>query len=152
MALFADTSKSILLATGRAMETRCAEQKAEKCRRAQTVNQKLSVRNLFAEPNNPTTNSLSFWLTARRDGLAGNGQYWGNPALSSLPGLPVGLPKSPLPGLSGCASQSLRRGVRVWLTALMGDPAVIGALFFIGRTVTPGNETAEPCGWFSRKS
>jgi hypothetical protein len=30
MALFAETSKSILLATGRAMETRCAEQKAEK--------------------------------------------------------------------------------------------------------------------------
>src|ERR1019366_3248134 len=66
---------------------------------------------------NPTTNSLVSWLTARRHGLAGNGQYWGNPALSSLPGLPVGLPKSPLPGLSGCASQSLRRGVRVWLTA-----------------------------------
>jgi len=38
------------------------------------------------------------------------------------------LPKSPLPGLSRCASQSLRRGVRVWLTALVGDPAVIGAL------------------------
>src|ERR1017187_464628 len=40
MALFAETSKSILLATGRAMETRCAEQKAEKCLRAQPVNQK----------------------------------------------------------------------------------------------------------------
>src|ERR1017187_3195349 len=49
----------------------------------------------FAEPNNPTTNSLSFWLTARRHGLAGNGQYCGKAALSSLSGLAVGLPKSP---------------------------------------------------------
>ena len=66
------------------------------------------------------TNSLAFWLTARRHGLAGNGQYCGKAALSSLPGLPVGLPKSPLPGLSGCASQSLRRGVRFWLTEAGG--------------------------------
>src|ERR1017187_3390764 len=83
---------------------------------SQLLTRRLLVRVLFGEPNNPTTNYLSFWLTARRHGLAGNGQYGGNPALSSLPGLPVGLPKSPLPGLSGCASQSLRRGVRVWLT------------------------------------
>src|ERR1017187_9236813 len=50
MALFAETSKSILLATGRAMETRCAEQKAEKCRRAQLLTRRLSVRVLFGEP------------------------------------------------------------------------------------------------------
>src|ERR1019366_2965453 len=74
----------------------------------------------LGEPTNPTTNSLAFWLTARRHGLAGNGQYCGKAALSSFPGLPVGLPKSPLPGLSACASQSLRRGVRVWLTEAGG--------------------------------
>src|ERR1022692_1603705 len=33
------------------------------------------VRILFGEPNYLTTNSLPFWLTARRHGLAGNGQY-----------------------------------------------------------------------------
>jgi hypothetical protein len=33
------------------------------------------VRVLFGEPNYLTTNSLPFWLTARRHGLAGNGQY-----------------------------------------------------------------------------
>jgi hypothetical protein len=38
---------------------------------------------ILAEPNNPTTNSLSFWLTARRHGLAGNGPYCGKAALSS---------------------------------------------------------------------
>jgi hypothetical protein len=32
--------------------------------------------------------------------------------------LPVRLTKSTRPGLSGCASHILRRGVRVWLTAL----------------------------------
>jgi hypothetical protein len=39
MALFAETSKSILLATGRAMETRCAEQKA--VGESQSVNRKV---------------------------------------------------------------------------------------------------------------
>jgi hypothetical protein len=72
---------------------------------------------IFAEPNNPTTNSLAFWLTAGRHGLAENGQYRGKRLSQALPGLHVGLPKSPRPGLSECASQSLRRGVRFWLTA-----------------------------------
>ena len=59
------------------------------------LSRKSSKRVQCEEPNNPTTNSLVSWLTARRHGLAGNGQYWGNPALSSLPGLPVGLPTFP---------------------------------------------------------
>src|ERR1017187_805960 len=88
----------------------------------------ISVTVAIGEPNNPTTNSLAFWLTARRQGLAGNGQYCGKAALSSLPGLPVGLPKSPRLGLSGCASQSLRRGVCVWLTALGGRSNVSSAV------------------------
>ena len=96
-----------------------------------------------------TVNSLAFWLTARRHGLAGNGQYCGKAALSSLPGLPVGLPKSPLPGLSGCASQSLRRGVRVWLTALVGDPAVIGALFFISHSLVARLDTVRAIDFFN---
>src|ERR1017187_1132716 len=99
----------------------------------------ISVTVAIGEPNNPTTNSLAFWLTARRQGLAGNGQYCGKAALSSLPGLAVGLPKSPLPGLSGCASQSLRRGVCVWLTALVGDPTV----------QAPGSLFSPLCGIFA---
>src|ERR1039458_10427863 len=71
----------------------------------------------LASQTNPTTNSLRFWLTERWHGLAGNGQYCGKRLSQALPGLHVGLPKSPRPGLSECASQSLRRGVRFWLTA-----------------------------------
>ena len=41
-----------------------------------------AVRILFAEPNDPATNSLRFWLTARRRGLAGSGQYCGKRLLS----------------------------------------------------------------------
>jgi hypothetical protein len=68
----------------------------------------------FAEPNNPTTNSLSFRLTARRHGLGGNSQYRGKAPLSSLPVLPVGLPKSHRPGLSEVrVSESPPRGARL---------------------------------------
>src|ERR1039458_6448336 len=51
------------------------------CRRRLLTNRS-AVRILFGEPNNPTTNSLRFWLTARRRGLAGNGQYCGKRLLS----------------------------------------------------------------------
>src|SRR5450759_1467408 len=44
------------------------------CRRRLLTNRS-AVRILFGEPNYLTTNSLPFWLTARRHGLAGNGQY-----------------------------------------------------------------------------
>src|ERR1039457_99332 len=74
---------------------------------------------LLGSQTNPTTNSLRFWLTERWHGLAGNGPYCGKRLSQALPGLHVCLPKSPLPGLSECASQSLRRGVRFWLTALV---------------------------------
>jgi len=40
-------------------------------------------------------------------------------------GLPVGFPKVPRFGFQECASQSLRRGVRVWLTALVSAPGLI---------------------------
>src|ERR1039457_4056190 len=77
---------------------------------------------------NPTTNSLRFWLTERWHGLAGNGPYCGKRLSQALPGLPVGLPKSPRPGLSECASQSLLRGVRFWLTALLSAPEELGGV------------------------
>src|ERR1035438_3375518 len=77
---------------------------------------------------NPTTNSLRFWLTERWHGLAGNGPYCGKRLSQALPRLHVGLPKSPRPGLSECASQSLRRGVRFWLTALVSAPGRAPAL------------------------
>src|ERR1039458_8141258 len=76
---------------------------------------------------NPTTNSLRFWLTERWHGLAGNGQYCGKRLSQALPGLHVGLPKSPRPGLSECGSQSLRRSVRFWLTRLSHFAGFIGA-------------------------
>src|ERR1039457_4754048 len=53
----------------------------------------------------------------------------------ALPRLHVGLPKSPRPGLSECASQSLRRGMRVWLTALAYAPGA-----------APSGRTREPWG------
>ena len=71
---------------------------------------RLSVRILFEEPNCLTTNSLPFWLTARRHGLAGNGQYCAKAPLSSLPGLPVGLPNWHARAFQRCASQSLLLG------------------------------------------
>src|SRR5450759_1855278 len=72
------------------------------------------VRISLGGPNNPTTNSLPFWLTARRHGIAGNSQYCGKAPLSSLPGPPVGLPKSHRPGLSEVrVSESPPRGARL---------------------------------------
>src|ERR1019366_5616222 len=68
------------------------------CRRRLLTNRS-AVRILFGEPNNPTTNSLSFRLTARQRGFAGNSQYCGKAPLSSLPGLPVGLPNGHRPGV-----------------------------------------------------
>src|ERR1035438_7365894 len=98
---------------------------------------------------NPTTNSLRFWLTERWHGLAGNGPYCGKRLSQALPRLHVGLPKSPRPGLSECASQSLRRGVRFWLTALvsapghaLGRPAEVLAMRRGTNRPTPG--THEP--------
>ena len=52
---------------------------------------------VFGEPYDPATNSLRFWLTARRRGLAGNGQYcgetvalwYGNIARRSKPDAPL---------------------------------------------------------------
>ena len=55
------------------------------------------------EPNNPTTNSLAFRLTATRHELAGNGRYYGSGVLSNLLGQPAGLPKSLLAGRFGRA-------------------------------------------------
>jgi hypothetical protein len=56
------------------------------------------VRILFVEPNNPTTNSLSFRLTARRRGLAGNGQYCGKAVSLRLDGIPRRLAQLAQPG------------------------------------------------------
>src|ERR1039457_4992232 len=78
--------------------------------------------------SNFTSKLLRFWLTEHWHGLAGNGQYCGKRLSQALPGLPVGLPKSPRPGLSECASQSLRRGVRFWLTALLSAPEELGGV------------------------
>src|ERR1019366_6163102 len=72
------------------------------------------VRISLGEPNNPTKNSLSLRLTARQRGFAGNSQYCGKAPLSSLPGLPVGLPNGHRPGLSEVrVSESPPRGARL---------------------------------------
>ena len=45
---------------------------------------------LFEEPNSSTTNSLLFWLTVRRRGLAGTGQILGECGLSLRPSTVAG--------------------------------------------------------------
>ena len=79
---------------------------------SRVLTKSILVRLLFAEPNNPTPNSLCFWLTARRHELAGNGQYFreGCSLTPARTARRLG-PSRIASGLSGCASQSLRVGL-----------------------------------------
>src|ERR1017187_4421985 len=67
---------------------------------------------------NPTSNYLSFRLTAQRHELAGNGRYsWEDGSLQLAGKIPSACPTSPRRSFPGCLSQSLRQGLHVWLTA-----------------------------------
>ena len=64
---------------------------------ARSLRRAYSAALTCAEPYDPATNSLRFWLTARRRGFAGNGQYcgetvalwYGNIARRSKPDAPL---------------------------------------------------------------
>jgi hypothetical protein len=66
---------------------------------------------------NPTSEfSPSFRLTAPRRELAGKGSNCRKAALLNFPGCPSACPTRRAPARSGCVSQYLSRGERVWLT------------------------------------